>query len=1850
MRLLPITTILLLAVSLQAQRSEMTLEFSGVLSANQRFTLEQEYSQMMCTAMPELTILNCAADDRNDPPNNEPAGSINWRVEGGQNPVTCRLIADAGPIYTIVGGGGPGGNEYNSPRNFNVTNTTTSNTCIVMGGYTIEVTDALGCVKTCRINFVPTCFDYASSVTPSITDATCGNSDGCIDLGNIADAYCPDDPNAGNVSYSWSNGGANSPSICGLTPGMYSVTMTDFYGCQGVISDIEVGNVAGVMIDNCGTEMPTLIDGNDGQAYFNIDGGTPPFTINWTGQQNGSQPGSSGTNAINGLTEGNYTIVVTDDQGCTAMCEVFVEDPMCTFNASCPAAPNTDNSFTFNYSGGVAPYTISYTGPSNGSMTTNANSYTTPVLSTGDYVFTVQDANGTNCEVICNLSIFAPDCSTLVLDESQITNVDCAGSLSGAIDITLAGGYPNFTYSWSGPDAFTASTQDISGLAPGTYTLNVSDSESCELNDLTFTISEPDNLMINCSTTQSDFGLDNGTIQVNITGGTPPFSLDLNGTIFASYPSDSLITDLQPGTYPITITDANNCTQTCTVDIPEVQCDISYTVSTTNPSCPGAADGSIRLLIMDAAGDSTIIWSVMGNDGQTELSGLVAGSYTVTVGDTACTLPIEMIELVDPPQLSINIDQTATINCHGDSTASLSTTLTNGVSPFTYAWSEVAIGNEANPTNLAAGTYEVTVTDNNGCSAADTIVIDQPIDLVFGCAATNETASGLNDGTITLTSAGAEPMVISGDLDSSGIMNADAPIVLNNQSPGTYNFTLTDANGCTESCTVVVDPGGCIMTVALTTTQPDCANPNTGSILATVSNATAPVVFSWTPDQGDNDNPTNLPPGIYTLLATDALGCSATARDTIVAFTDFPALIVNQPDSICAASCIAFDLELTGTPPFSVSYELINTTTGATDFTGAINVNATNDTTINFCPADFPQPVQASLDNYQIRFTDLNDAICSSSLDIDITVNPFPLATDTIRQTYCADDIVTIDGQNFDQNTPNGEITLAGQSSNGCDSLVVVDLTFVDAVNGQVTQTLCPGAELVLEGNVFNEANPSGSFLSATASSLGCDSIVNVSLDFHLPAIENYNATICSTDTVRIGSSVFHANALSGTAVLPNASVNGCDSTVNVQLNLFAPAVGQLDTTICTTASLTIDGQTFDIDTPSGSIDYPAQSANGCDSVLMINLQFFDPATGSFDTTICTTEQYLFNGVIFDTENPTGDVVLNGASANGCDSTVTVTVHFFAPAIGTLDTTICTTDEFTFNGTTFNINNASADVLLSGASINGCDSTVIVNVNFFEPAIGTLETTICSTAQFIFNNEVFDINNPQGDVVLAGASANGCDSTVTVTVNFFPSALGTFDTTLCAGETFMYEGTLFGPDNSNGIVTLNEAAANGCDSIVTVNIAFRVPIEVELTSLQGDCSDDSFMLFFDYNGEGPLELTLSNTSQGNYTLAAGTNSLLVTPLNENAITLTNAIASQESCPITFGGSVIVPAPPTLSIDILSGDENNAISCNGGSDGHLRAVLNGDDINGYTFNWSNGANSAEITGLTAGNYSVTASNAAGCAVEATTILNEPLPLLLNASPFEGDCHGNQPGIVINTVDGGIGGPFLFRFDQGTFAPIDTLPVQLRHAPGRTLLEVQDINGCLVSAIFDLVDPPMGLLSISPNAPILPLGDSILLTLQTNLEPDSIVWVPEVSSIELPQRLGYFVSPTENTTYTVTVIDAEGCSVTSEVAVLVDRRVPVYIPTAFSPNGDGVNDIFTIFGDRGIVDFEDFRVLNRWGETMHEANGHLAKNDPSWAWDGRHRDINMNPGVYVYQVYANLADGRRELLKGEVILLK
>ena len=270
---------------------------------------------------------------------------------------------------------------------------------------------------------------------------------------------------------------------------------------------------------------------------------------------------------------------------------------------------------------------------------------------------------------------------------------------------------------------------------------------------------------------------------------------------------------------------------------------------------------------------------------------------------------------------------------------------------------------------------------------------------------------------------------------------------------------------------------------------------------------------------------------------------------------------------------------------------------------------------------------------------------------------------------------------------------------------------------------------------------------------------------------------------------------------------------------------------------------------------------------------------------------------------------------------------------------------------------------------------------------------------------------------------------------------------------------------------------------------------------------------------------------------------------------------------------------------------------------------------------------------------------GCEDSEDIEINIPVVDLDPIMAINGEsCFGEADGsLFIDTVIGGQA-PYLFALMSDNFT---TNNVFENLQPGNYTLTIQDADGC-ESQTEVIISPASSLIVDLGDDQHINLGDSLELSFFTNMIIDTIIWDFEesLSCLDCQEPM---VNPFEQTNYTVTLIDVNGCIESDQITIFVDKRRNVYIPNTFSPNDDGFNDYFMIYGGPEVEIIHDFKIYNRWGAVMYSASN-FSPNDPLFAWDGRHRGKEVNPAVFVYFAEIEFVDGRKEILRGDITLTK
>ncbi len=343
------------------------------------------------------------------------------------------------------------------------------------------------------------------------------------------------------------------------------------------------------------------------------------------------------------------------------------------------------------------------------------------------------------------------------------------------------------------------------------------------------------------------------------------------------------------------------------------------------------------------------------------------------------------------------------------------------------------------------------------------------------------------------------------------------------------------------------------------------------------------------------------------------------------------------------------------------------------------------------------------------------------------------------------------------------------------------------------------------------------------------------------------------------------------------------------------------------------------------------------------------------------------------------------------------------------------------------------------------------------------------------------------------------------------------------------------------------------------------------------------------------------------------------------------------------------------------------TCSGGENGEISVSQTGGTVGITTYNWApnTGTNTQLASGLSAGTYAVTITDVNGCSDNLTYSLSEPAPIsAVILDPPEPFCFGAPTVVSLDgNPTGGIGTSYTFSVDFGPPQfPNASIPI----LAGEHTIQVFDSLGCSVEYTIDVGQPDEVRVLLSDNDDDmnniieLELGSSVELRPNYSLSGvpiDTILWDP-LDHLDCDSLAGVtdtfcfspWVSPLETTTYEVTVIDTNGCVGTAEIIVEIDRNRNVFIPNAFSPNGDGVNDFLRVYTGVGVETVNYFRIFDRWGEQVYEANEFTYSQNSQDGWDGRMNGKTMNSGIYPYIAEIVFVDGRVLLYRGDIALVR
>ena len=759
----------------------------------------------------------------------------------------------------------------------------------------------------------------------------------------------------GTYTYQWNTVPLqNTDTAFALVDGTYSVTVIDSNGCFDTASVVLVDPLL-FTVALTGTNV-SCFNVCDGTAATTLTNGISPFSYSW------DDPSGQSTDSIFGLCDTTaVTVTVTDNMGCIAIGSIAITEPALlvateNLHGDVSCFGGNDGFSGVNVVGGTGPYNYLWE-LGGAAISTNQ----APVnLIAGNYLVTVTDGNG--CTHQINVIITEPAALTAIATPSD---ADCSGASTGSAFVTVAAGTGTapYTYLWTGVGSGLQTTDTAFSLpantAPG-YTVTVTDSLGCIFVINGVIVDEPTPLTLTPAAISSTCGLANGTASVTVGGGVLPYSYNWN-TVPAQ--GTAIASNVAAANYTVYVTDGNGCTDSTTANVTDLGSPTITIPTSTNVTCQGAGDGDAQSVTVGGTAPFSYVWNT-GNVADTlaNVTGLNGQVYSVTVTDANGCSSGATVTISENPSVTTAMNAPTHVSCNGLADGTASVIAQGGAGgTYSYLWNGGLTPTTAANSGLAANTYFVTVTDSNGCSINDTVIITQPAVLtVTEDAITHVLCNGDATGSITILGAGGTLPYVT----YAWTPNISAGPIAAGIPAGPYSYTITDANGCTATGNSVVnEPTQLAATTATVSSTCGLLNGE-ASVTVTPGSGTAPYLYSWntTPVAQLTATATGLAASLYTVTVTDDNGC----------FINLNAIVTDLPGPIID-SMIVTHVSCNG---FTDGTATVYASNGALPYSYQWGANANNQ------GAQTATDLGASPPLYTVTVTDLNGCTSTSIAQI----------------------------------------------------------------------------------------------------------------------------------------------------------------------------------------------------------------------------------------------------------------------------------------------------------------------------------------------------------------------------------------------------------------------------------------------------------------------------------------------------------------------------------------------------------------------------------------------------------------------------------------------------------------------------------------------------------------------------------------------------------------------------------------------------------------------------------------------------------------------------------------------------
>lgn len=1771
--------------------------------------------------------------------------------------VSCNAGCDGFAQIQVFGGTPPLNYTWYDNNNNSIGQTTASALSLCAGTYVGEMIDNVGCQVTLNVIIEePTALNAVISVS---SDVTCfGYADGTATV--VASG------GTAPYTYAWNDSQAQTTASTTATlfSGVYTVTVTDALGCTFNV-DVVIGGPLDIQLATSFTDA--FCGSATGDATVTATNGILPFTYAW----DDALMQSAGT-AIN-LIPDTYTVTIVDADGCVKLTTVTVGDipgsaVLITSTTDALCFGDANGTATASVSGtGTAPYQYEWFNASN--ISQGQDTIIATGLAAGDYYVSITDANG----CVSSSGIGTVN-QPIVITATTAVNIDasCSGNCDGeASSIVLGGSFP-YTYQWDDPLMQTTIT--AFNLCAQTYNVTITDANGCSAT-APVSIAEPAALALDSAVVNANCGLSDGNACIISSGGTGPYTY-----LWPDASTNSCAANLLAGTYCILVTDANGCSVTICPEVQDLNGPSAMILDTSMVSCTGFNDGSATIDMIGGNGFFTALWDInTGSQTTPTASNLTAGFYAVTITDSVgCNASIS-IEITEP-DLMISIQTIYNTVCLGSCDGTASLAAIGGTLPYSYSWvdannNNVGIGDSIG--GLCAGAYILSIVDAMGCTDIINYSIGEPDQVTGSASATDVSCFGACDGTATAMGiVGMTPFSYQWGASAGNQTGATAFGLCS----GNYICTITDADGCQTTVSAIVTQPILLQAAINLTGNVSCNGYSDGFAEVSPSGGTGAYTYFWDNGAGSQVTASSLLAGIYTVTMTDENGCVATASITITEPTAL-ALTSSTINVDCFGNCNGSASVITSGGSGGNTYQWNDPTFATTAVVNNLCIGTYTCiiTNANGCTisetVNITQPTQIGMN---VSVTQPSCGFNSGLACVNVFGGTIPYVyqwNDVLTQTTaCASNLVA------------NCYTVTAVDGNGCFEDSVICLNDIEG----------PIVTFVASSDVTCFGDQDGTMQYAVAGGTGSPTLEWINdVGAQIPAGNNVNTlfgldggcyTLTATDLAGCVSSgsacIVEPSPISSAIFISNvndASCNtACDGDVFVNVSGGSIAsdytynwnIGQTTQQaigLCTgTYTVEISDDNNCTNLSSVTISEPTPIVISIDTLLHVSCTGF--CDGQIQVSVSGgTAPYLYNWNPLGLTNPivaglcAGTYTVRITDANGCNEEMDITIMeppLLVQSVSTVNTTCsdCNgTGIIAASGGTapyyyswFGLGNSPGNSINSGL----CGGFVPFEVTDANGCVITSAADVIDEASPVIDSIIFIEPLCSGHTT---GSASVYASGGTLPYNY----LWDDDFSQQAQTAVALEDDLY---------SVQVTDANDCMAFQLVNVTEPLQLYAVADIERTICYGESTQVWASGQGGTPAYTVVWDNLPN-----VGSAPVTVAPLSTAQYCAT--IVDANGC-LPVSSCVTITVTPALALTITP----PIYLCFEGSVDLVATATGGDTlVNPYSFTWhddaGNSISSTEVGNISTVNVSPSTPTTYyavltdGCSINdtvSTTVSINPNPQAFLAAFDSAGCAPFAAQFVANSD---IGSTFEFDTDCDGIpeysGPINTFSYTYT-TPGEydVCLDVISADGCFTTvnstAMITVHDVPVASFSVTPEESSI-LNPAIEIT-NYSIGGSIYAWdfgdgtsiigngdsiLVDTINIGLMSDPTHLYSDTGYFDITLTVFSVNGVDTCESVSIQTIHVAGDYIffaPSAFTPNGDGKNDVFIPKGF-GIDDmFYDFYVFNRWGEQVFESH------NKDFGWDGKHKGILVQIDAYVWLVRTTDTSGESHEYVGNVTVVK